>query len=192
MGIQANNLKLIVTHFRNVFCPFLKLNVEISVFIFLNLNRMHVMGQPPVSQHSPLQHQVSDAGSSHSAGSTRNVTPPLSIQQGRPLPALPVSPPPPQLPPRETGLQHAMLNRVGNGGTPTTSNSWMMPPPGRPAAPPPLVSSTNLDDDWENSSNDSNDLQRRRVQPGQHRGMGQQGDLNDLADAMAGFHPCKF
>jgi hypothetical protein len=68
----------------------------------------------------------------------------------------------------------------------------MMPPPGRPAAPPPLVSSTNLDDDWENSSNDSNDLQRRRVQPGQHRGMGQQGDLNDLADAMAGFHPCKF
>jgi hypothetical protein len=67
----------------------------------------------------------------------------------------------------------------------------MMPPPGRPAAPPPLVSSTNLDDDWENSSNDSNDLQRRRVQ-GQHRGMGQQGDLNDLADAMAGFHPCKF
>ncbi|EFX85767.1 hypothetical protein DAPPUDRAFT_98367, partial [Daphnia pulex] len=151
-------------------------------------HRMHVMGQPPVSQHSPLQHQVSDAGSSHSAGSTRNVTPPLSIQQGRPLPALPVSPPPPQLPPRETGLQHAaMLNRVGNGGTPT-SNSWMMPPPGRPAAPPPLVSSTNLDDDWENSSNDSNDLQRRRVQ-GQHRGMGQQGDLNDLADAMAGFHP---
>jgi hypothetical protein len=116
------------------------------------------------------------------------VTPPLSIQQGRPLPALPVSPPPPQLPPRDTGLQHAMLNRVGNGGTPTTSNSWMMPPPGRPAAPPPLVSSTNLDDDWENSSND---LQRRRVE-GQHHVMGQQDDLKNLADAMAGFHPCKF
>ncbi|KAI9553366.1 putative disco-interacting protein 2 isoform X2 [Daphnia sinensis] len=154
-------------------------------------HRMHVMGQSSAGQHSPLQHQVSDAGSSHSAGSTRNVTPPLSIQQGRPLPALPVSPPPPQLPPRETGLQqqqHAILSRVGNGGTPTGSNSWMMPPPppGRPAAPPPQVSSTNLDDDWENSSNDSNDLQRRRVQA-QHRGL--QGDLNDLTDAMSGFHP---
>ena len=134
------------------------------------------MAGPPIP-HSPLQHQVSDAGSSHSAGSTRNVTPPLSIQQGRPLPALPVSPPPPQLPPRE--ISH---NSRANG----SSNAWMMPPPGRPAAPPPVV--TNLDDDWENSSNDSNDLQRRRVQQ-QHRG---QGDFNDLADAMAGFHPCTF
>lgn len=153
---------------------------------------MHVMGQSSAGQHSPLQHQVSDAGSSHSAGSTRNVTPPLSIQQGRPLPALPVSPPPPQLPPRETGLQqHAILSRVGNGGTPTGSSSWMMPPPpGRPAAaPPPQVSSTNLDDDWENSSNDSNDLQRRRVQA-QHRGL--QADINDLTDAMSGFHPCTY
>lgn len=146
---------------------------------------MHVAGmmaQPPIAipvSHSPLQHQPSDAGSSHSAGSTRNVTPPLSIQQGRPLPALPVSPPPPQLPPRE--IPHSGNNSRANG----SSNAWMMPPPGRPAAPLPVV--TNLDDDWENSSNDSNDLQRRRVQQ-QHRG---QGDFNDLADAMAGFHPCR-
>lgn len=148
-----------------------------NISIFLRFSRMHVMAAPPVP-HSPLQHQPSDAGSSHSAGSARNVTPPLSIQQGRPLPALPVSPPPPQLPPRE--ISH---NSRANGGG---SNAWMMAPPGRPAAPPPAV--TNLDDDWENSSNDSNDLQRRRVQQ-QHRG---QGDFNDLADAMAGFHPCTF
>ena len=98
------------------------------------------------SPHAPLQHQASD-------GSSRNVTPPLSIQQGRPLPALPVSPPP-QLPPREAAR----------------GKNW----PGRTPA-------TNLDDDWENSSNDSNDVQRRRQQ---HDAM------SDLSDAVANFRPC--
>lgn len=150
---------------------------------------MHVAGgmvapMPVPMSHSPLPHQMSDAGSSHSAGSARNVTPPLSIQQGRPLPALPVSPPPPQLPPREIPAAHSghHQNRANGSNSP-----WMMPPPARPAAPPPVV--TNLDDDWENSSNDSNDLQQRRRA---HHRIGGQGDVNELVDAMSGFHPCKF
>jgi len=99
-------------------------------------------------------------------GSARD-TPPAQ----RPLPALPVSPPPPQLPPRENRDSSAQRTpRVTNGNAPSTGSvsPWL-----GGGAPP----TTNLDDDWNTDSEP-----RRRAQ---------RQDITDLSDVMANLRPCE-
>ena len=119
-------------------------------------------------QQQLLQHHQQQSDTS-SSGSARD-TPPAQ----RPLPALPVSPPPPQLPPRER-----LANGSSNCGSITSSGSnhplWMNNTEGVggsggvnsggggfPYPPPPT---TNLDDEW---------------------------DVNDVSDAMSHLKPCEF
>jgi hypothetical protein len=114
-------------------------------------------------QQAPQQQPQSDTSST---GSARD-TPPAQ----RPLPALPVSPPPPQLPPRENRDSSAQRTpRVTNGNAPSTGSvsPWL-----GGGAPP----TTNLDDDWNTDSEP-----RRRAQ---------RQDITDLSDVMANLRPCE-
>ena len=92
----------------------------------------------------------------------------------RPLPALPVSPPPPQLPPRDSA---PVNSRLANGSNCAAMTSSPSPSSWSGAPPPPRHPTTNLDDEWDS---DDNEVRRR------HRS-----EMNDLSDVMANLRPCE-